>query len=148
MRVTSTLQEQWATCYHSFIIVPIACSVRVDYVVWGNWRLTAVIVALGDIHQLAGLCESIQVKLLNKVLAGPTIWLCFQGASGTSISHHLVWYGRFVIWFRRFHMCRALGCHLTHRIMGWILVKSWTHHLSRGQFLEPLEVGERPLMTM
>ena len=30
--------------------------------------------------------------------------------------------------------------------MGWILVKFWTHHLSRSQFIEPHEVGERPLM--
>ena len=45
-------------------------------------------------------------------------------------------------------MCRALGCHFTHRIMGWILVKSGTHHLIRNQFLEPLEVGERPLMFL
>jgi hypothetical protein len=53
----------------------------------------------------------------------------------------------FIAWFRRFHICRTLGCHLTRRIMGWILVKSWTHHLSRTQFLEPLEVGECLLMA-
>jgi hypothetical protein len=26
------------------------------------------------------------------------------------------------------------------------LVKFWTHHLSRSQFLKPLEVGEHPLV--